>query len=188
MVEKRPFVSFQPEAWLEIEKIKPHPKNPRVDLKKNKKRFSSLIDSLNRGLFEPLKISKLSGCCLGGHQRLEALKTLGYIEAPVMFIECKDEKEEIEIMVKDNNGWGEFDRLKMTQLMEELEYSLSLGFTDAELKNFGDELLLDAQLPNVEIPVQNTTEIVIQFEDEKDAIKLFEELIKKGYSCRILKS
>ena len=184
----RPKVNFQPEAWIEISKIIPHPKNPRIDLKKNKERFQSLLNSLEYGLFEPIKISKRSGYCLAGHQRLSALKQLGYSEVPVMYNDCLDEKEEIEILIKDNNKWGEYDRLKMTQIMQDLDYALDLGFTDTELKNFGDTALLMSQIPEINIPTDHNIEIIIEFQDEDSAQELFNELTSKGHSCRILKS
>ena len=33
--KSRPRVNFKPEAWVLLSEVKPHPKNPRVDLREN---------------------------------------------------------------------------------------------------------------------------------------------------------
>ena len=57
----RPKVNFKPEAWVKLSDLKPHPKNPRIDLRTDKERFESLKGSILEGAFEPIKVSRKTG-------------------------------------------------------------------------------------------------------------------------------
>ena len=145
MKEKRPKVNFEPEAWVKLSELKPHPKNPRVDLTQYKEKFKSLKQSIKKGVFEPVKVSKLSGLCLAGHQRLKAFEALGYEEVPVMYNECKTEAEEVEVMIKDNNEWGMYEFGDLAALLDEFDLETeNLGFSDLEMEE------LDLSLANEE--------------------------------------
>lgn len=154
MTPKRPKVNFAPEAWVKLTDLKPHPRNPRVDLTEHEEKFKSLKESIKKGVFEPIKVSKLSGLCLAGHQRLKAFEALGYEEVPVMYNDCKDETEEVELMIKDNNEWGMYEFEDLAALLDEFGLETeNLGFRDDELEEldlnlanegeFGDEFGLD---------------------------------------------
>ena len=153
----RPIVNFQTEIWLKISDIKPHPKNPRVDLRKNKQKFESLKKSIMEGVFEPIKISKLSGYCLAGNQRLKAFDELGFDEVPCMYNDCKTEAEEIQILIKDNNEWGIYDFEVLNDILNDQNFNIeALGFNDSDLetlKEFEKDLQQDAT--EDEIPEDN---------------------------------
>lgn len=131
---KRPTVNFTPEAWVPLKDLKPHPRNPRADLTEHKSKFASLKRSIKEGVFEPIKVSKLSGFCLAGHQRLKAFEALGYEEVPVQYNDCANEREEIQLMIKDNNEWGFYEYEQLGELMTEFEFDGSdLGLSSADL-------------------------------------------------------
>lgn len=131
----RPNVNFEPEAWVAIDDLKPHPKNPRVDLRDNPARFQSLKDSIEQGVFEPIKVSKRTGYCLAGNQRISAFKELGYEEVPVMYNDCANEEEEMQVVIKDNNEWGAYDYEALSGLMQDFSFELdSLGLSEADRK------------------------------------------------------
>lgn len=152
----KPKIIFQDKIeWLDIKDIQPHPKNPRLDLKEYKERFESLKASILEGVFEPLKISKLSGFCLGGHQRLKAFAELGYNEIPVIYIDCKDEKEEIEILFKDNNEWGFMDYKKAIDILQGIDVN-KLGFSQEDINKMNG-IIKRAKDNDDEVPELTTT-------------------------------
>ena len=131
----RPKVNFKPEAWIKIDDLKEHPKNPRVDLSQRTEQFEKLKMSIEEGVFEPIKVSTLSGFCIAGNQRLRAFRELGYDEIPVQYNEYENEKDEIRDMIKDNNEWGAYDYLKLAENLKNLDLSLdSLGLNDLDLR------------------------------------------------------
>ena len=130
----RPKVNFQPEAWIKISELKEHPRNPRIDLKQNPKKFELLKQSIQGGVFEPIKVSRSTGYCLAGNQRLKAFADLGYEEVPVQYNDCFDEHEEVEIMIKDNNEWGEYDYDGLDSLLKDFTFDMdSLAFNQTDL-------------------------------------------------------
>ena len=116
--QKRPKTNFIAEAWVSIDDLKEHPKNPRVDLSGDTEKFESLKRSILEGVFEPVKVSSLSGYCIAGNQRLKAFRALGYTHVPVQYNEYGNEEDEIRDMIKDNNEWGSYDYGGLAELLE----------------------------------------------------------------------
>lgn len=151
----RPKVNFTPEAWIKISELKEHPRNPRVDLRENPKKFELLKQSIQGGVFEPIKVSRSTGFCLAGNQRLKAFADLGYEEVPVQYNDCFDEHEEVEIMIKDNNEWGEYDYSGLDSLLKDFPLNIEiLGLNDFDL-NCLDKADLKPLSGNKEIDVEN---------------------------------
>ena len=88
--------------------LKPHPDNPRVIRSKD---FEYLVESL-RNFPEMLKIRpivcNLDHVVLGGNQRLEAVKDLGWIHVEVEMVDLSEEKQK-EFLIKDNNSAGSWN-------------------------------------------------------------------------------
>lgn len=140
---RRPNVNFKVEAWVDIKTLKEHPRNPRKDLALDKDQFSKLKESLKEGVYEPIKVSKLSGFCFAGNQRLKAFKDLGYEEVPVQYNDYKNEKDEIRDMIKDNNNWGEYMYENLGILIEDFDLEINdLGLSDLDISGL-DPMDLD---------------------------------------------
>lgn len=181
---KRPTVNFAPEAWVPLKDLKPHPRNPRADLTQHKSKFASLKRSIKEGVFEAVKVSRLTGLCLAGHQRLKAFEALGYEEVPVQYNDCADEREEVQIMIKDNNEWGFYEYEELGELMTEFELDsseLGLSSTDlGQLEGFlgeapsGDELTQgdDDKKPKMTLTFET-------FEDMENAKVEIEEILNQ---------
>lgn len=119
-MNNRPKITFSTEIqWAKLSDLKPHPKNPRVDLREYAEKFELLKQSILGGLFEPIKISKQTGYCLAGNQRLKVFEDLGYDEVPVQYNDCPTEKEEVEVMIKDNNELGAYNFTDLDSLLRE---------------------------------------------------------------------
>lgn len=136
MTPTRPKITFGTEIqWVKLDELKPHPKNPRVDLREYAEKFETLKQSVLGGLFEPIKISKQTGYCLAGNQRLKVFHDLAYDEVPVQYNDCPTEKDEIEIMVKDNNELGAYDYAQLDLLLREFNLDrLEVMLNDMDMK------------------------------------------------------
>ena len=98
---------------VNINKIKPNPKNPRI-IKDDK--FRKLVKSIEEF---PQMLEKRPLVCftdvddklvvLGGNMRLKAAKELGLKELPVMLADDWTEEQKNEFLIKDNVGFGEWD-------------------------------------------------------------------------------
>lgn len=110
-----------------IDKLIANDLNPR---KINKKAYESLKKSLKdfpemKQLREIVVDETLT--ILGGHQRIYALKDLGYADVTVKQVFGLTDKQKREFMIKDNASSGEWD----TDIMA------NQGWDIAELENWG---------------------------------------------------
>lgn len=124
-------------ARLPIEQVKPNPNNPR---KISGPAFERLVKSLQDcpDLFEARELlcSDRTGetICLGGNMRLKAAARLGYKAVPVVILHGLTEKQEREIVLRDNGSFGEWDFLALEDWKDlplaELGVDLPAGFFD----------------------------------------------------------
>ena len=137
--------------YVPVKDLKPHPSNPRL-IKDEK--FKKLCDSIlhNTKYFEarPIIYSNRTGenIIIAGNMRYKAAKHLQRSVVPAVLIEDLTEKEEQEIMVKDNLHHGEFDWDVISSEFE-VEDLLDWGFDEkdlldepkkeAEIRNAGEE-------------------------------------------------
>lgn len=128
---------------IEIDKLKPHPKNPRIHPK-------SALEKLKRSIQEfgwtnPVLVSE-DGFILAGHARVKAAKELGIKEVPVIFLPLTGEKAEA-YMIADNRLQEEtkWDNEILEDLMKDLstmDFDLEItGFDKGEIDDILDGLL-----------------------------------------------
>lgn len=95
------------------------------------------------GYVDPIIINS-DGTVIGGHQRLNVLKDLGYKEADVAVVDL-DKNEEKALNIALNKISGEWDEDKLTEILSELAeeaFPVELtGFSDEELQNLLDDIL-----------------------------------------------
>lgn len=165
--------------WLEIDKIKPHPKNPNKHPQDQIDRLAKIIEY--QGWRVPLIISKQSGFLLAGHGRLMAAKKIGSKSVPVLFQDFDDEDQEYAFMTSDNaiTEWAE---LNLSQISDDLQHLDGSGF-DIDLLGIQDfNLLKENDLDNK--PEKDSylkpfiIEITLPSEDEM--MELYDELTARG--------
>ncbi|MGB4501179.1 MAG: ParB/Srx family N-terminal domain-containing protein [Natronincolaceae bacterium] len=141
---------------IDIDKLKPHPKNPRVHP-------DSAIEKLVRSIKEfgwtnPILVSK-DGQILAGHARLKAAKKAGIEEVPVIYLPLEGAKAEA-YMIADNRLQEEtdWDYEKLESLlgnMTESGFDLEItGFSEIEVEG----LLQDVDIDNFLIDVNEPKE------------------------------
>lgn len=95
--------------WVEIEKLKPNPKNPNKHSPEQIARLIKIIRYQNWR--HPIIVSNRSGLVVAGHGRLLAAKEIGLLKVPVHFQDFEDDDQEYAFLVSDNSiaSWAELD-------------------------------------------------------------------------------
>lgn len=119
---------------LPIDSLIPADYNPRKALAPGDPEFEKLKRSLDEfGYVEPVIWNQTTGRIVGGHQRITALKTLGYDTIDCVVVEL-DETREKALNVALNKISGDWDQAKLALLIADLD---AADF-DAELTGFDD--------------------------------------------------
>ena len=106
--------------------------------------MEKLKNSINEfGYVAPIIVNKHNNHIVGGNQRYEALKSLGYTDVDVVFVDESDLNREKALNIALNKISGEWDFVKLADIIDDFElndFDISLtGFDDLELENFGIE-------------------------------------------------
>lgn len=104
---------------------------------------SEALDSLKQsldefGYIDPLIVNKHNNHIVGGNQRYEVLKSMGYTEIPVIFIDEPDINREKMINIRLNNSSGSWEETKLIDILEDLElqeYDVNLTGFDLDTLN-----------------------------------------------------
>jgi ParB-like chromosome segregation protein Spo0J len=168
---------------IKLSTIKSNPNNPRV-CKDDK--FAKLVNSIKEfpKMMElrPMVVNS-DMVVLGGNMRLKALKEAGYKEVPdewVKSAESLTEEEQRRFIIADNVGFGEHDWDMLANEWDAVEleaWGLDMPIFDTDNnENYND--LSDK--------IKNDFRIEIILKDEEQQEKTYNELIEKGYECRLL--
>ena len=103
--------------------------------------MEKLKNSINEfGYISPIIVNKHNNHIIGGNQRYEALKSLGYTDVDVVFVDEPDSNREKALNIALNKISGEWDFVKLADIIDELElndFDIPLtGFDEQELENF----------------------------------------------------
>jgi hypothetical protein len=159
-----------------------YPGNPRIiqdkaleDLAKSLKDNSEYFNS------RPLILSNRTGklVILAGNQKYEAAKLAGLKQVPTFLIENLTEKQEQEIVIRDNAHAGEWD---FDELRENWGY-LPLGEWMANEWGPVEESVEDNQPQGPATPKSFT--VVIELKDEDEQLEAFQDFTSQGYNCRM---
>lgn len=112
--------------------------NPRKDLMEGDREYQILRNNIERfGLVIPLIVNTRNNNIVGGNQRVNILKDLGYEEVYVSLVDLDDAQERaLNIILNKVEGeWDEKTLRNVLSDMKALGFDVSsIGFTDAELK------------------------------------------------------
>jgi ParB-like chromosome segregation protein Spo0J len=108
-------------GMIDLVELTLNPNNPRKFRKKNLERLKQSLEKFPKMLFlRPLIINN-QNVVLGGNMRLQALKELGYTQAPYIKIEDFTPEQEMEFIMRDNMIYGDWVYHKMKDNKEILE-------------------------------------------------------------------
>lgn len=155
--------------------------NPRKSLKPGDVEYEKLKKSVEHfGYVDPIIVNKNGNVVVGGHQRLQVLKDLGYDEIDVVYVDL-NQTDEKALNVALNKISGEWDAEKLEDLIRDL--TLEPDF-DVELTGFGLEeiqTMFDGSMDELQDSLDNyTRELTKEEQKKRDAI-----YIKIGTNIKI---
>ena len=105
--------------------------------------MEKLKNSINEfGYVAPIIVNKHNNHIIGGNQRCEALKQLGYTMIDVIYIDEPDINKEKTLNIRLNNLSGEWDMTKLEKVIDELKmekFDITLtGFEIDNVESFDD--------------------------------------------------
>jgi len=163
---------------VSISKVKPNQDNPRIIKDyKFKKLVQSIKDFPQMLELRPIVVNE-DNIVLGGNMRLKACQEAGLKE--VHIIQAKDltPEQQREFIIKDNVGFGEWD---WDILANEWDTN-ALEEWGMDLPKFPEE-----NLPkDLSDEIDSSYRLEIELKNEEEQEKLYNELIEKGYICRLL--
>lgn len=117
---------------LPVSDLHPADYNPRKDLAPGDKQYEKLARSIETfGYVEPIVWNRTTGNIVGGHQRLTVLMNEGVTETDVSVVDL-DETAEKQLNIAMNKVTGEWDEVKLKELLDAL---VDGDFLDSELKS-----------------------------------------------------
>ena len=165
---------------VKINKVKANETNPRlIKDSKFKKLVTSIKEFPEMLKLRPIVVNK-DMVVLGGNMRLKACKEAGLKEVYVLKADDLTEEQQKEFIVKDNVGFGEWD---WDILANEWDVN---KLEDWGLDGFPFEEEEEKELKDISDSIESSFRVEIELENEEEQEKLYNELINKGYICRIL--
>ena len=163
---------------IKISEVKLNPNNPRlIKDDKFKKLVQSIKDFTEMLNIRPIVVNQ-DMIILGGNMRFKACKEAGLKEVPIIITDLTEEQQK-EFLIKDNVSGGEWDWdiLANDWDVKKLEDWGLDGFP------FEEE---EKELNDISDTIESSYRIEVEIENEEEQEKLYNELIEKGYICRIL--
>ncbi|MBA4030391.1 MAG: hypothetical protein C0478_05795 [Planctomyces sp.] len=136
--------------------LRPAPYNPRKVLKPGDRGFERLARSLSEfSLVQPLVWNRRTGYLVGGHQRLEVLKSQGVLEVPCVVVDLPPERERaLNIALNNREVGSDWEVSKLSGLLAELK---AVPDFDASLTGFDERQLREMSLVPVFSGVPQST-------------------------------
>lgn len=170
---------------MEIEKLIPYSRNPRININAVDKVAGSLQEF---GFQQPIVVDK-KNVIIVGHTRYLAAKKLGLTKVPVQIAESLTDTQAKAYRITDNRVGeiSEWDKvllkLELTDLSE-MDYNIDeMGFENLEL----DVPRENEEVAPKEKEFKNKFEVIVECEDESDQEAIYKLMISKGYKCRMPK-
>lgn len=158
--------------------------NPRRKLQQGEPEYEKIARSIEEfGYCDPIIINQ-NGTIIGGHQRTQVLLDMGAETADVVVLDLDEDKEKA-LNIALNKITGEWDAVKLTELIAELDldgYDLTkTGYAGKELQAMlsqtrlrPEDLTQDFELPSREHVLRHTMNVTLH----KEQIALIKAAIK----------
>jgi ParB-like chromosome segregation protein Spo0J len=166
--------------WLDIDDIKPYPKNPR----KNHKTIQPLMDSIERyGFNQPIVIDK-NNVIVVGHTRFQAAKNLEMTQVPVVKMLNQNDDKIKAYRIMDNKA-HDYSKFNVEELRDELFEIDNIDGTALTLKEIDNIMYPELGLIGKEIKNHKVKHRVIIECESKDQLRETElKMIEEGFICR----
>lgn len=163
--------------------------NPRYITDEDFQKLKNSIETF--GYVDPIIVNKHNMNIVGGNQRYQALKKLGYESVDVVFINEPNLDKEKALNISLNKISGDWDTEKLNVLLEDIKLSevdvTLTGFDENEIIKFDDvEDSIDEDVEEKTEPSIETFQIIITCSDEREQEITYNKLTNEGYKCRVL--
>ncbi len=168
---------------MKLKDINPNPNNPRlVKDEKFKKLVKSIEQFPEMMELRPMIVDE-NNVILGGNMRYKALKELKRKEIPDSWVKRADEltdDQKRQFIIKDNVGFGEHDWEMLANewdAEELIDWGLEVPVFDSD-EDKGQEDLSDSLIMEFKLEIETIS--------ESEQEQLYNELIERGFACKIL--
>lgn len=168
--------------YKSIEDLIPYARNQRIHSDEQVKRIAASIKEF--GFKNPVIVDK-EGTIIAGHGRCLAAEKLKIKELPVIVADDLNASQVKALRLADNRlqDLSEFDDELVKLELEELrldDFNLDLtGFDD---KLFDDDI---SSFEDKSEEMNTEYNVIVQFENEEDQQRFYEEKLEEGYKCKI---
>lgn len=152
--------------------------NPREITPEEMEKLKNSITEF--GYVDPIIVNEVNNHIVGGNQRYEALKELGYDEVDVVYVHEEDPNREKALNIALNKISGEWDFSKLGEIFEEMKVE---GF-DVDLTGF-EEIEVDVLLPNSNFEIFDDEEYIDDEDLPEDYSEVEGEVPNQSYSVII---
>lgn len=165
-------------VYKNIKELKPYKKNAKKHSKEQVERIANSIKEF--GFTQPVIIDK-NNCVVAGHGRILGAKKAGLKQVPTVTLEELTEEQIKAYRLVDNKlNESEWDSVLLTQELEEIK--------DLNMDLFGFDLaeeIEQEEVEKVEFEKRKLCKVIVEFENRKDAEKLYKKLSQEGYICKL---
>lgn len=167
---------------IKINELKAAKYNPRRKLEKTDEAYKRIKASIEEfGYVDPIIVNYKNMTVIGGHQRLEILKELGYEEIECVVVNL-DEKQEKRLNLSLNKNSGYWDNTKLEELFDELKLSeeelFSTGFSMSEVENLKTDFISDLLEDDFSTVDRQLDKFAVTFNIPKEHEEKFSKYIK----------
>ncbi len=158
--------------------------NPRRKLEKTDEAYQRIKASIEEfGYVDPIIVNSNNMTVIGGHQRLEIMKELGYEEIECIMLNL-DEKQEKRLNLSLNKNVGYWDNTKLEELFNDLNLSdeelFATGFSESEIENLKTDFITDLLEEDFSTVDRQLDKFAVTFNIPKEYEEQFSKYIKKN--------
>ena len=169
---------------MKIAELKEAKYNPRRKLEKIDENYKKIKASIEEfGYVDPIIVNLKNMTVIGGHQRLEIMKELGYNEIDCVVLNL-DEKQEKRLNLSLNKNSGYWDNVKLEELFDELKLSeeelFATGFSQLEIDNLKMDFISDLLEDDYSTVDRELDKFAVTFNIPKEHEEKFSKYIKKN--------
>lgn len=167
---------------FQVEKLKTHPKNPRVHGEEN---MAALMQSLTKfGQQKPIVVN-MRGQVIAGNGTLEAARRLGW-KAISGFRTKLDDRAQLEYMIADNktNELSKWDFAALRDILEADKKVEMIGFSSHEMTVIQPRKMFDKTEQSSDEEDATRFGILIECTDENNQRELLERFLEEKLPCR----
>lgn len=169
---------------ISIEKLKVASYNPRKRLEKTDEAYKKIKASIEEfGCIDPIIVNTRNMTVVGGHQRLEIIKELGYKEIECVLLSL-NERQEKRLNLSLNKNSGYWDNDKLESLFNELKLTeeelLATGFNMAEIDDLNTDFISDLLEDDFSTVNKELDKFAITFNIPKEYEEKFSNYLKKN--------